>query len=172
MSARNLFSLSFGAFLLAGCADTAANRDNAARNPASTSGAATDRSSTTSTDQPLANSRDGSVDRADARQYDATNTGRNRRDRDGNNLTADDQSESRGDLQTAAEIRRAITKDDSLSVNAHNVKIIAREGAVTLRGPVDSEEERQTILDDAKRIAGGAKLVDELEVKKTGTTRR
>lgn len=172
MSARNLYSLSLGAFLLAGCADTAANRDNAARNPASTTGATADRSSTTSTGQPLSNNSDVSADDADARRYDATNTGRNRRDRDGNNLTADDQSESRGDVQTAAEIRRAITKDDSLSVNAHNVKIIARDGAVTLRGPVDSEEERQTILDDAKRIAGRAKLVDELEVKQSGTTRR
>lgn len=172
MSARTLFSLSLGAFFLAGCADTAANRDNALRNPASTTGTTADRSATTSTDQPLTNNSQVSLDRADARQYDATNTGRNRRDRDGNNLTADDQSESRGDVQTAAEIRRAITKDDSLSVNAHNVKIIARDGAVTLRGPVDSEEERQTILDDAKRIARRAKLVDELEVKEPGTTRR
>ncbi|HEX5445960.1 MAG TPA: BON domain-containing protein [Pirellulales bacterium] len=70
-------------------------------------------------------------------------------------------------MQTAAAIRRAITKDDSLSTNAHNIKIIARDGAVTLRGPVDSEDEKTTIVNDAKRIARGSRIVDELEVGRT-----
>lgn len=110
---------------------------------------------------------DLAAEATNAGDNEATNTRRNRRDRDSNALTADDQSESRDDVQTAAAIRRTITKDDSLSTNAHNVKIIARDGTVTLRGPVDSDDEKATIVNDAKRVARGAKIVDELEVGKT-----
>ena len=34
-------------------------------------------------------------------------------------------------------IRKAVVADDSLSMNAHNVKIITLDGVVTLRGPVE-----------------------------------
>jgi osmotically-inducible protein OsmY len=96
---------------------------------------------------------------------DATNTERNVRDRDAANPTADDQSEGKQDIDLAAKVRRAVVGDKSLSTNAHNVKIITNEGTVTLRGPVDSEEEKEAIAAIAKEAAGEDHVLDELEVK-------
>jgi len=96
---------------------------------------------------------------------DATNTGRNVRDRDEANPTADDQSQSKDEIDTAAKIRRAVVDDKSLSTNAHNVKIIAKDGEVTLRGPVDSEAEKEALVAKAKEVAGDDRVVDELELK-------
>ena len=42
--------------------------------------------------------------------------------------------------------------DKALSTNAHNVKIITTNGVVTLRGPVKSPEEKDTIA--AKASSG------------------
>ena len=42
-------------------------------------------------------------------------------------------------------IRRAVVKDSSLSMMAHNVKIISSNGNVTLRGPVKTEQEKSVI---------------------------
>ena len=97
--------------------------------------------------------------------HNATNTGRNVRDRDEANPTADDQSQSKDEIDTAATIRRAVVDDKSLSTNAHNVKIIAKDGAVTLRGPVDNEQEKETILAKAKEVAGDDRVIDDLDVK-------
>ena len=36
-------------------------------------------------------------------------------------------------------------KDGFLSMNAKNVKIIARDGTISLKGPVDSQQEKDTI---------------------------
>ena len=96
----------------------------------------------------------------------ADDTGRNTRDRDGNTLTADKQSNRKSDVEITRRIRRAIVKDDSLSTNAHNVKIITRHGAVTLRGPVASEEEKQMVAKKAEGINGVGKIDNQLEVAK------
>ena len=66
------------------------------------------------------------------------NTGRNVRDR-GATLTSGDQSESKADLTTTQKIRQAVMADKSLSMTAHNVKIITVDGVVTLRGPVKTQ---------------------------------
>ncbi len=94
----------------------------------------------------------------------ADNTKVNQRDRDSNQPTADQQKENTNDRQLTAQIRRAIVKDKSLSTTAHNVKIIAQDGAVTLKGPVKSEEEKQAIESKATEIAGAGKVNNELEV--------
>src|SRR6185295_17520232 len=78
-----------------------------------------------------------------AGQPDADNTGKNVRDRDDDaTLTPPDQGGSAADRELTAEIRRSIVKDDSLSTNAHNVKIMTNDGVVTLRGPVKSVAEK------------------------------
>jgi hyperosmotically inducible protein len=92
------------------------------------------------------------------------NSGINMRDRADNATTAGDQSNSKDDLKLTAEIRRAIVKDKSLSMMAHNVKIISMNGAVTLRGPVKSDEEKSTIASKAQAIAGADKVDNQLEV--------
>jgi hyperosmotically inducible protein len=99
-------------------------------------------------------------------QRPADDTGRNTRDRDGNTLTADKQSNRKSDVEITREIRRAIVKDDSLSTNAHNVKIITRDGAVTLRGPVANKEEKETVAKKAEAINGVGKVDNQLEIAK------
>jgi len=55
--------------------------------------------------------------------------------------------------------------DDSLSMMAKNVKIVAENGAVTLRGPVKSAAEKAKIAELAQNAAQGAKIDNQLEVK-------
>jgi osmotically-inducible protein OsmY len=93
----------------------------------------------------------------------ADNTGRNVRDR-GDTVTSGDQSESKADLATTQKIRQAVVADDSLSTDAHNVKIITAEGAVTLRGPVKSDDERKKIGAMAEQVAGAGRVQNHLEV--------
>jgi len=92
------------------------------------------------------------------------NTGRNVRDRSGATLTPGDQSSSEADLALTQKIRQAVVADDSLSTNAHNVKIITNNGIVTLRGPVNSAQEKANIDAKAKQIAGATKVKNELEI--------
>src|SRR5689334_2572643 len=91
------------------------------------------------------------------------NTGRNVRDR-GDTVTSGDQSESKADLATTQKIRQAVVADDSLSTDAHNVKIITAEGAVMLRGPVKSDDERKKIAAMAEQVAGAGRVQNHLEV--------
>ena len=104
-----------------------------------------------------------------AQQDDASpappdNTKVNKRDRNQNEPTADQQKENTSDRQLAAQIRRAVVKDKSLSTSAHNIKIIAQNGTVTLKGPVKSEQEKQAIEAKAAEIAGASKVTSELQV--------
>jgi hyperosmotically inducible protein len=94
----------------------------------------------------------------------ADNTKVNQRDRSQTEPTADQQRENGTDRQLAQQIRRAVVKDKSLSTSAHNVKIIAQNGTVTLKGPVKSEEEKQAIEAKANEIAGAGKVTSELQV--------
>jgi hyperosmotically inducible periplasmic protein len=103
-------------------------------------------------------------DSNNASQVPADNTKVNQRDRNQNEPTADQQKENSNDRQLAAQIRRAIVKDKSLSTTAHNVKIISQNGAVTLKGPVKSEGEKQAIESKATDIAGAGKVNSELQV--------
>jgi hyperosmotically inducible periplasmic protein len=106
----------------------------------------------------------------DARQatnapaVEADNSGRNVRDRGGETKTPGDQSESEADRTITQNIRKALTADDSLSVNAQNVKIITNDGTVTLRGPVKSEKEKADIEAKAKQVAGVKSVDNQLEV--------
>lgn len=95
---------------------------------------------------------------------DADNTGRNQQ-RESGRLEAQDQSNASGDLELTARLRRAITDDGSMSVNARNIKIITQGGRVTLRGPVNSEEEKRRIETLARQIAG-SQVTSELEVRR------
>ncbi len=92
------------------------------------------------------------------------NTKVNQRDRNQNEPTAEQQKENSTDRQLTQQIRRALVKDKSLSTSAHNVKIITQDGAVTLKGPVKSEEEKQAIEAKAGEIAGAGKVTSELQV--------
>jgi len=79
--------------------------------------------------------------------------------------TADQQKENAADRITTKKIRQSIMADKSLSTYAHNVKIITQNGAVTLKGPVNSEEEKQSIASKAAAIVGQDKVTNQLTVK-------
>jgi hyperosmotically inducible periplasmic protein len=102
----------------------------------------------------------------DAKQNPQTpdNTKINQRDRSKSEPTADQQKENRSDRELTRQIRRAIVKDKSLSTYAHNIKIIAQDGMVTLKGPVNTQEEKQAIEAKAAAIAGQGKITNEIEV--------
>ena len=95
----------------------------------------------------------------------ADNTKRNSSEKNKNTDTAEKQSNSKDDLALTQKIRQAVVKDGSLSMNAKNVKIIARDGVITLQGPVDSRQEKDAIAIKAREIAGKDKVEDQLEVK-------
>ena len=93
------------------------------------------------------------------------NTEINVRDKGNTTLTPEDQKENEGDIKITAAIRQAVVKNESLSVNAQNIKIITRNGVVTLRGPVESEAENMKLQDIAKQTPGVMQVNNELENK-------
>lgn len=95
----------------------------------------------------------------------ADNTKVNKRDRKSSAVTADQQKETETDRETSANIRRALMDTKDLSTYAHNVKIITRNGMVTLKGPVRSEEEKKTVEAKATEIAGAGKVNSMISVK-------
>ncbi len=95
----------------------------------------------------------------------ADNTAVNARDRSGDTPTSSSQSNDASDVKLAAAVRRALTKDSSLSMLAHNVKVIASGSTVTLRGPVKSEDEKSRVESIARAVSGVSQVTNELEVK-------
>jgi osmotically-inducible protein OsmY len=93
------------------------------------------------------------------------NTKVNEQDRSKNEPTADQQKDNRSDREITQQIRQSIVKDKSLSTYAHNVKIITRNGQVTLKGPVRSDDEKQAVETKATEVAGQQKVTSELSVK-------
>jgi len=79
-------------------------------------------------------------------------------------VTADSQKMNPADRELAQKVRKAIVDDKSLSTYAHNVKVIARDGAVTLKGPVRSDEEKTAVEAKAVSVAGDGKVTNELTV--------
>jgi hypothetical protein len=100
---------------------------------------------------------------------DANNTARNVRDRDDRTLTPLNQGTSATDINTTAQIRKEIIAAKNMSVDARNVKIITIDGHVTLRGPVNTAEEKNAIGEIATRIAGAGNVDNQLEVKLTAS---
>lgn len=93
------------------------------------------------------------------------NTKVNKRDRKKSEVTADQQKENSSDREMARKIRRAVVDDKNLSTYAHNVKIIVHNGAVTLKGPVHTEDEKKAIESKAAEIAGADKVTNRISVK-------
>jgi len=79
--------------------------------------------------------------------------------------TADDQTNAKSDRLITQKIRKAIMADKNLSTYAHNVKIVTVNGAVTLKGPVQSEEEKQKVASEAANAVSADKITNELTVK-------
>jgi hyperosmotically inducible protein len=97
---------------------------------------------------------------------DADNTAQNKSDRDTANPTPMDQSQAQEEVRITADIRKALMDDLSLSLNAHNCKIITEKGGfVTLRGVVDTQAERDLVEMKARAVKGVTSVTNMLEVK-------
>jgi hyperosmotically inducible protein len=105
-----------------------------------------------------------------ARQRDQQTQSDNTRNNNGDNgkggTTADQQPNNPADRELAKKIRKSIVSDSSLSTYAHNIKVIVKDGTVTLKGPVHTEDEKNAIGAKASEAAGGNdKVQNELTVK-------
>jgi len=78
--------------------------------------------------------------------------------------TAERQGNSKTDLELTQNIRKALIADKTLSTSAHNVKVITNNGAVILKGPVASAEEKASVEAKAKEIAGTDNVKSRIEV--------
>lgn len=97
-------------------------------------------------------------------QVPADNTATNKRDRAKDAVTADQQKENSSDRAITQKIRRALMDDKTLSTYAHNVKVIAQDGQVTLKGPVRTEEEKKIVEAKATEVAGEGHVINEMSV--------
>jgi len=80
--------------------------------------------------------------------------------------TAADQGNSTEDIWTTRQIRRMVVSGtNNFSMLARNIKIITLNGKVTLRGPVNTDEEKSSIETIAKAVAGDENVDDEIQVK-------
>lgn len=102
------------------------------------------------------------------REPAADNTKVNRKDERQAGVTADNSKNNKSDLEIARQIRRAVVTDKGLSSYAHNVKIIAQNGKVTLKGPVRSEDEKKTVESRANEVAGESNVTSQLEIAPKG----
>jgi hypothetical protein len=78
--------------------------------------------------------------------------------------TADRQKMNPADRDLTKKIRMALHDDNSLSMYAHNIKIISQDGKVTLRGPVRSDDEKAAIEAKAVAVAGEGNVMNHLKV--------
>ena len=101
---------------------------------------------------------------SDPQQTPPDNTKTNERDRDQNAPTADQQKMNSSDREITKKIRMAVHQDKSLSTYAHNIKIIAQDGKVTLKGPVRSEDEKTNIAAKATAVAGDGNVINQIDV--------
>jgi osmotically-inducible protein OsmY len=99
-----------------------------------------------------------------ASQTASDNTKVNKQDRNPGAATADQQKENTSDREIASRIRRALMDDKGLSTYAHNVKVIAQEGQVTLKGPVRTEEEKQSVEAKATEVAGAGRVTNQISI--------
>jgi|GEM_PF-3321225 len=97
---------------------------------------------------------------------DANNSRLNVRDRNDATLTPGDQGSSAADRDITQKVRQSIVSGtNNYSLAARNVKIITVNGKVTLRGPVNTAEEKAGIAAIAINIAGAGNVDNQLEVK-------
>lgn len=95
----------------------------------------------------------------------ADNTKTNQQDRKAMHASADDQKNDTSDLTITREIRRSVMADKTLSTYAHNAKIVAVNGIVTLNGVVRTEAEKTNLTEKAAQVVGPEHVVNDLKVK-------
>ena len=97
-------------------------------------------------------------------QTPTDNTKVNKRDRAKGAATADQQKENPSDREITQKIRRSLMDDKTLSTYAHNVKVIAQHGQVTLKGPVRTEDEKRSVEAKATEVAGAGRVTNQISI--------
>jgi osmotically-inducible protein OsmY len=70
------------------------------------------------------------------------------------------------DSEMTSKIRQALMDDSTVGSAAQHIRVNTKNGVVTLRGRVDSSQEKDEALAKAKQIAGDANVKDEMSIKK------
>jgi len=99
-----------------------------------------------------------------AHASDAENSKRNIVDRNEATVTPGDQGESKSDIAITQQIRKEVVAHDGFSVDAKNVKIVTRDGVVTLRGPVKTASEKEMVASLAAQTTGVKRVDDQMEI--------
>lgn len=96
------------------------------------------------------------------------NSAVNKRDQVSATLTPIDQAKgSKHDVELTRRIRQLVVKEEGLSHDARNAKIITLHGVATLRGPVGSVAEKDKLGALAASVVGKNSVTNQLEVKET-----
>ena len=82
-------------------------------------------------------------------------------------VTAAQQKDNASDRELAQKIRRAVVADKTLSTYAHNVKIVAQNGQVTLKGPVRTDDEKKSVEAKATEVAGAGRVTNDITIAPT-----
>ncbi len=143
---RLVLLLSFGVLAVSGCQESSTNK---ATNKTTTVTDKGDKKTTTTTT---------------VEKTPADNSAVNERDRSGTTKTPIDQNENQSDINKTADIRKRVMAEKDFSVAAQNVKIITADGKVTLRGPVKTQHELDTIVKIAHELAGKDNVDNKLEL--------
>lgn len=75
-----------------------------------------------------------------------------------------EQGETEPDRNVTQAIRQSLMRDSGLSITAKNIVITTRDGIVTLKGTVNSEEEKRMIESQAKAAAGAKSVNNQIIV--------
>jgi hyperosmotically inducible protein len=92
------------------------------------------------------------------------NTKSNKVDPSNRAVTADDQKNDSNDLKLTQQIRKSVVADKSLSTYAHNVKIVAVGGNVTLSGVVHSQAEKDALGAKAQAVVQHGSLTNDIKI--------
>ena len=87
----------------------------------------------------------------------------------GSNGAVENPGGSPTDLVITAKIQKDLLDTDGLSVDARAVKITTVDGRVTLKGMVDSPEEKRLVGEIAARVVPPANVINDLEVQETAS---
>jgi hypothetical protein len=79
-------------------------------------------------------------------------------------VTSTQSQQTSPDQQITERIRRSLLEDQTLSTDARDVRIVTRNGRVTLDGPVNSEHEKKVVEEKAEEVVGKKNVVNRLRV--------
>lgn len=100
------------------------------------------------------------------RDVDADNSEMNSKDRNKSGVTAQQQSNSKKDIEITQRIRKELLEDGNLSTYAKNIKVVTRKGKVVLKGPVNSLEEKNVAQEIATNAVGAQNVRNEITITK------